>query len=138
MNAQAQLDSSYEPTQPARRIKRTLMAHTIASPATGLYVPQRVPDYVQQFYFHLEQWRDETAFSSLLDDKLQNAHFREIVNLGRAVVPLIFDELRSNQDFLFVALETLVPESDVISFKGSPSDTVEAWLRWAERSRGSY
>lgn len=137
MNALALLDSSYEPTQP-RRIKRSLMAPTIASPAVGVYVAQKTPDYVSKFYLHLAQWRDETAFLSTLDDKLQNAHFQAILGLGRAILPLIIDELQRHPDFLFLALNSLAPESDVIAFKGSPSETIEAWLRWAERTRVAY
>lgn len=98
----------------------------------------RQPDYVDKFNAMVKKWRLETAVLSSIEEKVNHKAFQEILKMGRVAVPLIVEELRRKPDFLFLALASLAPESDVVSFRGSPSETVSAWLRWAERNRVSY
>ncbi|RVD54544.1 hypothetical protein EN783_30405 [Mesorhizobium sp. M2D.F.Ca.ET.140.01.1.1] len=71
---------------------------------------------------------------STLDRILIHPDFQAITAMGRKVLGLIIRDLRDNKDFLYMALPVIAPESDVVNFEGSHSETIDAWLRWAERN----
>ena len=108
-----------------------------SSPMRAVYRPAP-PDYVEKFARHVADWRNDVAVLSTLDEKLAHPDFQAIVRIGRSAIPLVIRELKHRPDFLFLALVKLAPEADVVHFRGSPSETVKAWLRWAERNRVSY
>ncbi len=56
--------------------------------------------------------------------------------MGSAVVPLIVQDLRHELSLLFLALHAITNENPVPpSAQGDIGKIVNAWLRWAERSR---
>lgn len=95
-------------------------------------------DYVANFSQLLKEWRHATLASSFVADKTSHPAFKKIVALGDDIIPLIIRELRRHADFLYLALQEIVDEKDVVppAAVGNPRASVEAWLRWAERTRG--
>ncbi len=74
---------------------------------------------------------------SFVNDKISHRAFRQVVNMGELVIPLIIAELRRRSDFLFLALDEIVPEEVAsISAVGNASARVDAWIRWYDRTGG--
>lgn len=95
-------------------------------------------DYVAKFARLLREWRRATLALSSIANKTSNNSFRQIVELGDPIVPLIISELRRHPDFLYLALQEIIDEPDIVpaASMGNPRASVEAWLNWAERTRG--
>ena len=91
-------------------------------------------DGISRFRKLVDQWRAQTVFVSSIEDMVQHAAFREIVEMGDEIIPEILDEIRVRPDFLFLALQIITGENPVSSsFKGSVTDAVDAWLQWGDR-----
>jgi len=109
-----------------------------AQPTISLerYTPHAT-DYYDHFRELVRRWRIETVASSSVMEMIENNNFRQIVQLGARVAPLIISELRLHRDFLFMALTLIFPHENPIpeSAKGKPHEMINAWLRWGERNR---
>lgn len=80
------------------------------------------------------RWRAETYYLSSVTAKSEHSAFREIVEMGESAIPWIVEELRRNQDFLFLALHLIVKDDPTsVGAKGNPHKLIEEWLQWAER-----
>ena len=81
-----------------------------------------------------QNWRDETMFSSFIEDKLESVYFEQIVEMGSRVLPYLFRKLRSEPSFIFLAAEKILGFCPI---EGREFDDmaglVDAWLEWAER-----
>ncbi len=95
-------------------------------------------DYVAKFGTIVREWRRATLALSAVADKIAHPAFQRLVALGEPIVPLIISELRRHPDFLYLALQELVDEKDVVppAAAANPRANVEAWLNWWERTRG--
>lgn len=80
------------------------------------------------------QWRTETCYSSSVTEKMDHHAFKAIVEMGEWAVGWIVEELKTNRDFLFMALHLILNiDPSPPSAKGKPHKIIEAWLQWAER-----
>ena len=91
------------------------------------------PSVAQRFQKLAKQWQRETAHLSLATPMAQHPAYREIVGMGKEVVPLILAELRRRPDHWFIALEEItgempIPEEDW----GKLSRMAAAWIAWGE------
>lgn len=93
-------------------------------------------DYVDRFYRLVLRWRTETVYLSQIRDMVEHPAFKEIVDMGDVVVPLIIKELYRQPDFLFLALNILRPGEARVppAAAGKIDENVDAWLSWAERN----
>src|SRR5579859_6022946 len=78
-------------------------------------------------------WRKETAYQSSSRKIKNHPAFREVVDLGAAVVPLLLCELQGNPSLWVWALSEItganpVPHDD----QGNICKMTEDWLRWAK------
>lgn len=93
----------------------------------------RMPDRAQ-FDAALERWQVDMAFDSLPDEMKGHESFREVVQQGSKVVPLIAARLRRSPSFLFLALEEILGEDPVPEEAyGNLQATVSSWLQWLQR-----
>ena len=77
-------------------------------------------------------WKSETEFLSTLKAITANKSYREIIGLGRAVLPYIFRKMQKLDDWWFAALKEItgadpVEKEDI----GNLSRMTAAWLGWA-------
>lgn len=78
-------------------------------------------------------WRKETSHWSVVARKADHAAYREIIDLGWPVVPLLLAELQRKPSFWFVALQKITgadpasAESD-----GDVAAMARAWVQWGE------
>ena len=87
----------------------------------------------ERFQELADQWEEETFFLSRSDRAIAHPVHQEIVNLGRPVVPLILERMRSQGGHWFEALQQITGEDPV-----SPADygniaaMQNSWLQWGE------
>jgi hypothetical protein len=93
----------------------------------------QMPDRAQ-FDTALARWEDDMAFDSLPDEMKEHESFREVIQQGKQVVPLIAAHLRRSPSFLFLALEEIFGEDPVPEEAyGNLKATVSSWLQWLQR-----
>ncbi len=78
------------------------------------------------FLQNLKYWNQETGFLST--NNLDNAYFKQIVDMGVDAVPFILKELRKGPTPLVHALDMIFP--DVVKYEGfvSLKDACDKWL----------
>lgn len=106
-----------------------------SAPAPASY-RSHIQDLVDQFRALVTRWRLETYYCSLLEDKIANGAFKEIVAMNEAAIPLILHEIKMRPDWLVAALHLISHENPVPpSAQGKLDEIVNAWLLWAERRK---
>lgn len=87
-----------------------------------------------QFEAAVMRWLNDMAFDSLPNQMKDHDSFREIIQEGNRVVPLIAANLRRSPSFLFLALEEIFGEDPVPEEAyGNLQATVSSWLQWLQR-----
>lgn len=83
-------------------------------------------DIESRFYFNLRQWKCETQLLST--SVYQNKYFKEIVDMGTAVVPFILKELKNGDISLVPALDEIFP--NVLKYDGfvSLKEASDKWI----------
>jgi hypothetical protein len=83
-----------------------------------------------------EQWKKETRFCSSTTKLVDHPAYQAIIQLGKAVIPLILEELRAEPRHWFPALQAITGENPVApEDRGVVRKMTTAWLEWG-RSRG--
>ena len=91
------------------------------------------PADAERFEELADRWEEETFFLSRSDRAIAHPVHQEIVNLGRPVVPLILERMRSQGGHWFEALQQITGEDPI-----SPADygniaaMQNSWLQWGE------
>jgi hypothetical protein len=83
----------------------------------------------------VETWNRETAHFSSTRQMAEHPAYREIVSLGRAVVPMIFEELVREPGFhWFHALREILGSGPEIpsEARGRLGLVTTCWLRWGK------
>jgi hypothetical protein len=87
-----------------------------------------------RFEAAVARWKTDISFDSFAADMKEHESFREIIEQGYAVVPLIAAELRRQPSFLFLALEEIFGEDPVPEAAYGNVKTVAAeWLKWLQQ-----
>lgn len=106
---------------------------SISASSTGRYKPTSV-DYVSKFYSLLSKWRSETYFVSSPSKLQEHQSFKEILELGEKVIPLILLEMKEKPSLIMMALAKI---SGVVPYdpseKGDLKAMTDAWLAWGQR-----
>ena len=91
-------------------------------------------DIELRFYSLLTEWYNDIKFISSTTQILKHKAFREIVNMGSDVVPLIFDEIQNNPSFLFVALNEITGDNPIKKQNsGKIRRMIEDWIEWGKK-----
>ena len=86
-------------------------------------------DITQTFRTLANRWRAETGHLSIVQQKVMNRSYLEIIGLGRPALPLLLRELRERPSYWFLALSSIALENPVRA--GATFDeAVEDWLAW--------
>ena len=85
----------------------------------------------REFARLVAKWKDETRAFSTTYDKVVNDSFLQIMALGKAVVPLILEDLKHQGGHWHTALQVLAGENPVPEgFDGNSVKVREIWLEW--------
>ncbi|MCA8907270.1 MAG: hypothetical protein KDA64_05195 [Rhodospirillaceae bacterium] len=99
------------------------------------YRPSR-RDFVGEFDALLRNWRYKARSMSSSDQIINLPEFARIVEMGKKVVPLIINELRSRPDHLVAAMVLITGESPITDReRGDMYKMADAWIDWYERNR---
>src|SRR4051794_36594355 len=90
-------------------------------------------DPFRRFYELASTWRRDVKDLSDIDLMCTHPAYQEIIGMGESVLPLIFKELRTAQDYWFWALKAItgedpVPEKD----RGRIRRMKRNWINWAD------
>jgi len=93
------------------------------------------PELQTRFNRLVQDWkRERTPYSSRPDEWAICWPYQRIIALGPTAIPLILEELRTNPDHWFWALNALTDEDPVPADKrGNFGEMVGAWIKWGER-----
>jgi hypothetical protein len=81
-----------------------------------------------------QEWRKATEFSSSTTTMAMHPAYQQIIGMGDAALPFIFQELRRDPDHWFWALKAITGEDPVAaSDRGQLDKMTAAWLNWAEQ-----
>ena len=91
------------------------------------------------FAFFLNLWRKETQVLSSPSAIISGEAYREIIRMGKSVLPLILADLRENKDdpdFWFPALQAIIGDGPTIpeTIYGNMPEMAQAWLFWVEEN----
>jgi len=88
-------------------------------------------DYTARFYRNVRRWRFDTSMVSSVDKAVAHPAFREIVDMGERVVPLIISEIRTRPDMLMIALQ-LITGADPVQprHRGRVNEMASDWIDW--------
>lgn len=81
-------------------------------------------------------WEEETGHLSSINQIATHPAYQQIIGMGRAVVPLILDDLRRTGSHWFWALTAITGEQPIPpADRGRVDRMIDAWLAWG-RARG--
>jgi hypothetical protein len=90
----------------------------------------------QRFDRYADEWRAQTAHTSVLARRIMHPSYQKIIGLGREALPLILDRLSSQPDHWFWALRSISDEDPVRPEDVGRFDAMrDAWIEWG-RDRG--
>jgi nitrate/nitrite-specific signal transduction histidine kinase len=79
------------------------------------------------------EWKKETRFHSSEVHKCMHRAYQEIIAMGIEAVPLIFREMRRDEDDWFWALRMITGQNPVRQeYLGQMHRMTEAWLAWGQ------
>lgn len=85
-----------------------------------------------EFFKNLRKWKSQTKHLSNPSEILSNEYYKNILNMGPSILPLIFKDLEQNGGEWFEALETMTNVNPVIDEHiGIYMDMKNDWLEWA-------
>ncbi len=87
-----------------------------------------------EFHELVEKWRKDTQHTSSLARMIAHPAYKRIIEMGDAVLPLLFAELNVHRDHWLVALNAITQE-DPAPTGSTFAEAVEAWLTWG-REKG--
>jgi hypothetical protein len=91
-------------------------------------------DTAETFRTLAQRWRSETGHLSIVQQKVMNRSYLEIIGLGQPALPLLLQELRERPSYWFLALSSIARENP--ARPGATFDeAVNDWLAWG-RARG--
>lgn len=87
----------------------------------------------QKFQNLAERWKEETFITSSCNEIVSNRSYLEIIDMGEKILPLIFQDLKSEPAFWFFALEEITECNPIEkSHRGFIKLMKEDWLKWGE------
>lgn len=80
------------------------------------------------------KWHESTAFSSSVDEMLNDENFKSIISYGENMIPVILDSLRERPSQLVWALN-FITDRTISSKPISITDASKAWVTWGLKNR---
>jgi hypothetical protein len=90
-------------------------------------------DIAQRFKELVTLWELEVNGSSFVGEKTNHRAYKQIIEMGDAVIPLILKELETRPNHWFAALRSLTGENPVKpEQRGEIKQMADAWLQWGK------
>lgn len=106
------------------------IAHT--SPILQIQANAQLDESLEVVFRTLsERWEEETWAVSSIKRKIAHPAYLQIIGMGAAALPFIFDDLRKRPALWFWALDAITRE-EVAPEVTSMRELRDAWMLWAE------
>lgn len=93
--------------------------------------PPVAKDVATRFEALAQQWQEETRHLSSITQIVLNSAYQQLIGLGPAALPLIFQKLLHGPHHWFWALNAITGENPVAAEDvGNLPRMREAWIRW--------
>lgn len=90
-------------------------------------------EVVDKFYALATQWQNEVAGMSSTTQMSQHPAYREIINMGTQIVPILLSELNKNPLYWLAALSEITGENPIKpEQKGRVKQMASAWIEWGK------
>ena len=90
---------------------------------------------ILKFHYLTKKWKEETMIISSVNVIESNPSYLEIIDMGKKVLSLIFQDLKSDPAFWFFALEKLTGCNPIEeSHRGFIKLMKEDWLKWGKEN----
>ncbi len=84
-------------------------------------------------------WKSDTKHLSDLTRICNHWAYQNIIKMGRPVIPLLLQELKTNPDYWFSALRKITGQNPVPpEARGKLKDMASAWLEWEKNNDVSW
>jgi hypothetical protein len=120
--------------------KESSIPSTFRSYAKALLIPKwrrssrsRVASVEATFARLESKWRQETSAMSLVQHKITNMAYLQIIAMGYDALPFIFQQLQNRRRYWFAALEAITQDDSVVRPGSGFQEAVDAWLEWGRR-----
>ncbi len=95
--------------------------------------PLAADTLAHRFHSLTATWRRETALQSSVTASAMHPAYQQIIGLGEAALPLIFQEMRREPDHWFWALQAITGENPIHEENGGDLEAMASdWLAWAK------
>ena len=85
----------------------------------------------QRFELLALTWQRDTALSSFSFDISSHPAYQQIIGMGQAALPLIFEKMQQNQEHWFPALYAITGINPVLKEnRGNITAMTQDWLNW--------
>jgi hypothetical protein len=102
--------------------------------ATG-HVGESTPHLRQQFQIFAAEWKQQSRYLSNMAQMALLQPYQRIIGMGPPAVPLILEELQSQPNQWFWALEAITGENPVTGgAAGNVAAMADAWIQWGKKS----
>ena len=93
----------------------------------------------KKFYDLASKWKEETAGYSTARLITRNKSYKKIIETGKRFLPFIFEDLKKEPDYWFVALEEITRKNPVPNdHYGDFEKMTEDWLNWWQNNKKYY
>ena len=81
-------------------------------------------------------WKEEVLYSSSVSEIVSNKSYLQIIALGEKALPLIFNEMKKQPDYWFVALSSITGGINPIKpeNRGDLAKMTADWIEWASKN----
>ena len=81
-----------------------------------------------------KEWKDETSHLSSMTKMVMHPKYQNIIGMGPAILPILFQELQRNPDHWFWALQAITGENPARpEDSGDLNKMTKSWLEWARQ-----
>lgn len=88
----------------------------------------------EQFAELSSKWKRETSHLSRTDQMVSHPAYRQIIELGDAVVPFILTELEANGGYWFDALSEITHYDPLPPGRHTMKELAGAWIAWGKKN----
>jgi hypothetical protein len=108
--------------------------------SNSIYIRQlKMRELRKEFVYYCSIWKSETIYLSSILEITNNSSYRAIIGMGSDVIPLILNDLKSNDNHWFSALKQLTGENPIKDeHKGIFSLMKNDWFQWANEHNLNY
>jgi hypothetical protein len=87
----------------------------------------------------IDEWYDETLFTSSIDEMRRSAALAQIINFADSAAPRVIREIEKQPSYLFLALEKIFGINPIENRdRGNIRAMCGAWVEWYQKTKPAF